>query len=343
MLELLKDLCVLDGVSGFEDEVREDILKRITPLASEIKTDSIGNVIAYKKGKKQINQTIMLASHMDEVGFIIKKITDEGMLKFGFCGGIDRRVVIGKRVRIGEKKLKGVIGIKAIHLIDQDERKSVPKTEDLYIDIGAQSKKEAEELVSLGDYAAFDSEFSRFGDGFIRTKAIDDRIGCAVLIKLMELELPVDMVFTFTVQEETGLRGATVAAHRVKPDYCLILEGTTAADLPFVDDMKKVCKLNGGPVIPFMDSGTIYNQELCRYLIRLAEKNNVPWQTKKYISGGTDAGKIHVSGPGVKTCALAVPVRYLHSANSVASISDCEKMLLLAKHFIENAEDIIHA
>ncbi len=343
MLELLKELCDLDGVSGFEDTVREYIAGRIAPYASDVTTDSIGNLIAYKKGRKRADKTVMLAAHMDEVGLIIKRITDEGMLKFGFCGGVDRRVVFGKRVRVGERKIPGVIGIKAVHLTEEEERKKVPKTEELYIDIGAKTKKEAQELVSLGDFGAFDSEFSRLGDGFIKAKAIDDRIGCAVLIKLMEMDLPIDMVFTFTAQEETGLRGASIAANRVMPDYCVVLEGTTASDLPFVDKMKEVCALAAGPVIPFMDGRTIYDRGLFGMLTHLATENNIPWQTKRYIAGGTDAGSIHLSGSGVKTCALALPVRYLHSAASVASVSDCENMLALSRHFIENVEDMINA
>ncbi|MDP4108730.1 MAG: M42 family metallopeptidase [Bacillota bacterium] len=339
MLNLLKTLCEIDGVSGFEDDVRDFIISRISGLASEITVDSIGNIIAVKKGRQRAKRTLMLAAHMDEVGMIVKRITDEGMLGFGFCGGVDRRVVFGKRVRVGDRKIPGVIGVKAVHLTNEEERKNVPKTDDLYIDIGAQTKKAAEELVSLGDYAAFDSEFSLFGEGYIKSKAIDDRIGCAVLINLMEMDLPCDTAFAFTAQEETGLRGATIAANRIEPDHCLVLEGTTAADIAFVDKVKTVCRLSMGPVIPFMDGATIYDREICSRLIRIADEHGIKWQTKQYISGGTDAGIIHRSGSGVKTGALAAPVRYLHSGASVASVSDCENMLRLAKLFMEDMQN----
>lgn len=167
---------------------------------------------------------------MDEVGVIIKKITEDGMLKFGFVGGVDPRVVIGRPVRFGD--VPGVIGIKAVHLTTAAERRTMPKTKNLYIDIGATSRAAAEKLVSLGDYGVFDSAVVEFGDGLIKAKAIDDRVGCAALgSRLLEDEPPVDTWFCFTVQEETGLRGAASMAFALDPGFAMVLEGTTAADL----------------------------------------------------------------------------------------------------------------
>ena len=177
MIELMKQLCALPGPSGCEDAVREFVLEKVKPFADEMKTDAIGNIMVFRKGKKALERPVVLCAHMDEVGVIIKKITDDGMLKFGFVGGVDPRVVIGRPVRFGD--VQGVIGIKAVHLTTAAERRTMPKTKDLYIDIGAASKAAAEDKVSLGDYGVFDSAVVEFGDGLIKAKAIDDRVGCA--------------------------------------------------------------------------------------------------------------------------------------------------------------------
>ena len=215
MLETLKTLCYLSGPSGYEDEVRDYILERVMPHADEVMTDSMGNLIVTKKGRVAPTKKIMLCAHMDEVGIIITGIDDDGYLRFDFLGGVDRRVVIGKRVYIGKNRIPGVIGIKAYHLVDKEEEKSVPKREEMYVDIGAASKDEAEGLVPLGDYGVFDDSVYEFGEGFIKAKALDDRVGCAYMIKLLESELPCDCTFAFTVQEEIGTRGAKVVANRI--------------------------------------------------------------------------------------------------------------------------------
>ena len=229
MIELMKELCALPGPSGCEDAVRAFVLKRVKPFADEIRTDAIGNVMVFRKGRKALDRPVALCAHMDEVGVIIKKITEDGMLKFGFVGGVDPRVVIGRPVRFGD--VPGVIGIKAVHLTTAAERRTMPKTKNLYIDIGATSRAAAEKLVSLGDYGVFDSAATEFGDGLIKAKAIDDRVGCAALLRLLEDEPPVDTWFCFTVQEETGLRGAASMAFALDPGFAMVLEGTTAADL----------------------------------------------------------------------------------------------------------------
>ncbi len=337
MLDTLKTLCTLNGVSGWEDSVADFIYNEAAPYATEIERDSIGNIFVVKKGKKTPTKPLMVCAHMDEVGLIIKSITEDGYLKFGFIGGVDRRVVIGKRVMVAGK-YPGLIGVKAVHLSTKDERKSVPKTQELYIDIGATSKEQAEKLVSLGDYASFDSKYYTFGDGFVKAKALDDRIGCAVMLSLLKEELPYDTHFVFTVQEEVGLRGATVAAHRIAPYAALVLEGTTAADIPKMEGAQQVCNLGGGPVIGCMDRSTIYDKEYLTKMCALAEENSIPWQTKKLVAGGTDAGIIHKSALGVRTTSISAPIRYIHSPASVACISDIEDMLKLARLFLLNWE-----
>ncbi len=333
MIELMKELCALPGPSGCEDAVREFVLKKVKPFADEIRTDAIGNVMVFRRGRKALDRPVVVCAHMDEVGVIIKKITDDGMLKFGFVGGVDPRVVIGRPVRFGD--VPGVIGIKAVHLTTAAERRTMPKTKDLYIDIGATSKAAAEKLVSLGDYGVFDSRVVEFGDGLIKAKAIDDRVGCAALLKLIEDEPPIDTWFCFTVQEEVGLRGAASMAFALDPGFAMVLEGTTAADLAEVKGADAVCRVRGGVVLPFMDGATIYDAALFELLRDACIKRGIPWQTKTRVAGGTDAGRIHKSRAGVRVCAAAAPVRYIHSPSSVAAKADCEAVLAAARAFLE--------
>ena len=333
MIELMKQLCALPGPSGCEDAVREFVIEKVKPFADEMKTDAIGNIMVFRKGKKALERPVVLCAHMDEVGVIIKKITDDGILKFGFVGGVDPRVVIGRPVRFGD--VQGVIGIKAVHLTTAAERRTMPKTKDLYIDIGAASKAAAEDKVSLGDYGVFDSAVVEFGDGLIKAKAIDDRVGCAALLKLIEDEPPIDTWFCFTVQEETGLRGAASMAFALDPGFAMVLEGTTAADLAEVKGADAVCRVRGGVVLPFMDGATIYDAALFELLRDACTKRGIPWQTKTRVAGGTDAGRIHRSRAGVRVCAAAAPVRYIHSPSSVAAKADCEAVLAAARAFLE--------
>lgn len=333
MLDLLKTLCALPGPSGAEDLVRDFIRTEAAPHADDIRTDAMGNLMVLRKGVKRLAKPVMLAAHMDEVGVIIKRVTDEGMVKFGFVGGVDPRVVIGRRVRFGDTL--GIIGIKAVHLTTAAERKRMPDVKDLYIDIGAGSKTEALGRVALGDYGVFDADIVEFGDGLLKAKAIDDRLGCAVLLTLLREQPPLDTWFVFTVQEEVGLRGSATAAYALDPDFCLIVESTTAADLAEVPAHKQVCALRKGPVLPFMDRGTIYDAELFDLLRNAANARGIAWQTKHMVAGGTDAGRIHKSRAGVRTVGVAAPVRYIHSPVSVAAVSDMQGVLALAKAFLE--------
>jgi len=334
MVDTLKTLCTLSGVSSFEDEVRNYIKDRVSPHADQVRVDAMGSLIVFKKGTKHAPNKLMLCAHMDEVGLIVKGITDEGYLKFGCVGGIDRRVLLGKRVALGEKRRTGIIGLKAIHMTTPEERKKVPKLEDYYIDIGAKDKESAEKMVDVGDCGVFVSDAVEFGDGMLKAKAIDDRVGCAVLVKLLEEELPMDCTFVFTVQEEVGTRGAFGAAFSVTPETALILEGTTAADNPSLEEHCQVCWPGRGPVISWMDSGTIYDRGLFELLRDLAEQNGLPWQMKHYLSGGTDAKAVQRTKAGVRVAGISAAVRYLHAPSSVASIRDAKQMLTLARLFI---------
>ena len=336
MLNTVKTLCALSGVSSCEDEVRSFLMEQAKPYADEMRVDAMGSLIIFKKGAKSTWNKLMLCAHMDEVGIIIKNITDEGYLKFGCVGGIDRRVLIGKKLLIGPKKVRGIIGLKAYHLVSAEEEKRTPKLEEFYIDIGAKDKEAAEALVEQGDIGVFDSDCMEFGDGMLKAKAIDDRVGCAVLLELLKRDLPMDCTFAFTVQEEVGTRGAFGAAFSVTPEIALILEGTTAADSPAMEPHRQVCAPGKGPVIPFMDGGSIYDRKLFEQLRDIAEANQIPWQTKHYISGGTDAGAIQRTKSGIRVCAISAAVRYLHAPASVASIKDFDNMLKLAALFIDS-------
>ena len=333
--EILKELCALPGVSGNEGPVREYIAARVKPCAKEMTTDSMGNLLVRASGARAPKQSVMLAAHMDEVGIIVTGYTEDGGLRFDFVGGVDRRVVIGKRVSVGDKRLPGVIALKAIHLTDEGERKKVPPTKSLAVDIGCRSAEEAKKLVSLGDTGCFDDHIVEFGGGFLRAKAIDDRIGCAVMIALLEQGLPVDCSLAFTVQEEVGTRGASAAAFRLRPELALILEGTTAADLPSQKGNEKVCAPGKGPVIPFMDGGTIYDRGLFRELTALAEEKGIPWQTKTWISGGTDASVIQKTAAGARVAAVSAAVRHIHSPSCVGSTEDFENIYRLVRAYLE--------
>lgn len=315
----LKELCLINGASGDETRVREYILSRIS--ADEIIVDNLGNLIVFKKGKKRAKNKIMFSAHMDEVGFMITHISEDGFLSFGEVGGINPSVVLGRGVRL-ESGASGVIGTKAVHRQTAEERKSFPAISELYIDIGAKNRDEAERFAPLGSYAYFDDDFFTFGDGFVKGKAIDDRAGCLIMMNMINGEPEYDAWYAFTVQEEVGTRGAAAAAFSVAPDIAFVLESTTACDIAGVSGAKKVCELGKGAVVSYMDNGAIYDRELYSLALKTALDNEIPVQTKTLIAGGNDSRSIHVSRGGVRTCAISVPCRYLHSPSCV--IKECD-------------------
>lgn len=334
MIELLKELCLINGISGDEEKVRDYIIEQIKDFC-EYEIDNLGSIIAFKKGAKTPDRRIMVSAHMDEVGFIVNYINDDGSLEFTSVGGVDPSVVMGKRVSVGEKEINGVVGSAAVHNISKSDREKAPKLSSLCVDIGAKSREEASKLVRLGDSVYFESEFLRLGDNKIMSKAIDDRFGCAVMIKLLQSELEYDTYFTFVVQEEIGLRGARAAAYTVNPDVAVVIEATTASDIPSAEGEKKVCLLGNGPVVSFMDRATIYSKELYDLAFDTAKEINVKCQTKTMIAGGNDAGAIHTSGGGVKTIAVSLPCRYIHSPSSVADVRDIEDSYRLIEEIIK--------
>ena len=333
---MLKDLCLLNGTSGDEGLVREYIIKQIKDYC-DLEIDNLGSVIAFKKGNKKSNKIVMLAAHMDEVGFVVTYITDDGYLKFSPVGGVDARVVIDRVVKINN--IKGVIGSKAVHLLSSKEKNNAPIYDDLFIDIGAKNKEEALKYVSLGDYVYFESDYLEFGEGYIKAKALDDRIGCLLLIEMIKSDLEYDTYFCFNVQEEVGLRGSTCTSYDVQSDISVILESTTAADLCEVSGDKRCCVLGEGPVVSFMDGRTVYDKELFKLSFDLAKENNIKIQTKTTIAGGNDAGAIQTSGKGSKVIAVSLPCRYIHSAASVVKLSDIDETRKLLKAILTKIYD----
>ena len=268
---------------------------------------------------------------MDEVGFIVTYIRPDGTLSFDTVGGIDPSVIIGRQVRVGKERISGVIGSTAVHNLSKEQRDTAPSVDSLYIDIGAENKEEAQKYVSQGDCVYYDSEFIDLGEKRIKAKAIDDRAGCAMMIEMIHEDLEYDTGFVFNVQEEIGLRGSTASAFAVDPDFAIVLESTTAADIDGASGAKRVCEVGKGPVVSFMDRSTMYDKELYRLAFDTAKELGIPCQTKTMIAGGNDAGAIHKSGSGVRTIAVSLPCRYLHSPSSVIELADLENSYTLVK------------
>lgn len=333
MMELIKTLSTLPGVSGCEEAVRYEILNRIEGHCI-YRVDALGNILAFKKGRRTPPQTRMFSAHMDEVGLIITYIEEDGLLRFATVGGIDSQVLTGKAVKIGD--MFGVIGTKAMHQKSAEERGQAALVAQMYIDIGATSRQDAMESVALGDRAVFTASFGEFGEGFLQGKALDDRAGCALLIKLIESELEYDTHFVFTVQEETGTVGATTAATQISPALAFIVETTTACDIPDTPNNRKVCELGLGPVLSFMDKGTVYDEKLYKQTLALAEAKKIRCQTKQGVFGGNESRAIQTSGCGVRVLAVSLPCRYLHSQSCVLQKSDIMEMEQLLKAMAEH-------
>lgn len=327
LFNLLERLCQCDGPSGNEDAVREMVLSEIAGYC-DARVDRMGNIIAFKKGRKPAAKRVMLDAHMDEVGVIVTGITESGLLRFEAIGGIEVEALISKRVRF--QKAVGVIGMKPIHQSTSQERESMPSPDALYIDIGAENKKDAQNYVRPGEIGAFMGGFQKLSDHAFKAKAIDDRVGCAVLITLLQQESEYDFYATFTVGEELGCRGAKTAAFTVAPEFAVVLEATTAADLHGVPEEHGVCQGKKGAVVSFMDRATQYDRELFELALQTAKEKQIAVQTKRAVAGGNNAGAISLSGNGVRTVALSLPCRYLHSASSVAFYDDVQALADLA-------------
>lgn len=331
MFQTIKKLCEIDGISGRETLVANEIMAQIAGIADTAQIDNLGNVIAFKRGKMSPKNKVMLSAHTDEVGMIAVAVTDEGLIRFATVGGINPKVILGRRVRVGDKKIQGVIGTKAIHMIEAEDRSKAVSADKLLIDIGAVDRADALKHIALGDSISFVGDYKEVGANSIIAKAIDDRAGCAILIEIMKSELEFDCYFAFSTQEEIGLRGATVAAHSIAPDIAIVVETTASGDVSGVKGEKRVSVVGEGAVISYMDHHTIYDKGLFDLAFELAAQNAIKVQTKTMISGGNDAGAIHISGKGVRTIAVSIPSKYIHSPSNMVDKSDVAAVCAISR------------
>lgn len=331
MLDTIKALCAIGGISGDEDKVRSYIEKELRPYC-ELETDKLGNLIAYKKGAKPTDKRIMLSAHMDEVGLIITGIQENGTLRFATVGGIDVSVLLARHVMIGD--VVGIIDVKPVHLLTAEEKKILPKIEELYIDIGAVSKEEALKLVSIGQAAVFRRNFREMA-GVISSPALDDRAGCAMLMELAKSELAYDVSLVFTTQEETGGAGAAVAAYTLEPDYSIVVETTTAGDIYGTEGSRRVCSMGKGPVLSFMDKGTVYDRQFLDTAVNIAKEKDIPFQLKEGVYGGNESRRTQTAGKGARVLGLSLPCRYIHSAVCSLKTEDLAPSVELLKAIIE--------
>lgn len=339
---ILKELSEAAGVSGKEEAVRQIILKAIEGHADSIRIDPLGSVTAIKKGKRSKGRPrVMLAAHMDEIGFMVTGFESDGLIRFTNIGGIDDRILPGLRVRIGENLIPGVIIWTPIH---KNNDQNVVKLSNLRIDIGTNGKDGTNGKVKRGDYIVFDSYYAEMSPKILRGKAFDDRVGCSLLVDVLQGgPYPVDVLAAFTVQEEIGLRGAKVAAQTLDPDVAFALEGTTAHDLPNPsgnpDDEEEpnpVTKLGSGSALTVMDSSVIADPRLLRFLRQTAEANQIPYQLKTAPGGGTDAGSIHRANAGIPSAVISVPCRYIHSPTALLNRDDYDNTLRLIQAALNN-------
>lgn len=332
---LLERLSNARGVSGNESEVRELIIEAVRSHVDEYRVDSMGNLIVLKRASSPVKRRgalrVMLAAHMDEVGLMIDHVESDGRLRFAKVGSIEDSILPSKIFLIGEMKTPGVIGLKPIHKAAPGETDKTIKSDELSLDIGAKSKDDALGLVHLGDYASFASDFSLFGDGLVRGKALDDRAGCALVIELMTDEYPFDLYGVFTTQEEVGARGARVVAHSLGPDAAIVIESTVCDDSPKEKDLSPTTRLGDGPAVTVADRSLIADKRLVKLLFTTAEESNIPIQAKQPLIGSTDAGRLHLSGEGVPSVVVSVPTRYIHSPAAVLSLRDYDYTLQLVQ------------
>ncbi|HDN83668.1 MAG TPA: M42 family peptidase [Candidatus Altiarchaeales archaeon] len=340
-MNLLKSLCLASGISGFEDEVAKLIKSSLQKSCKEVRVDALGNVIGIKgKGKKKI----MLAAHMDEIGLMVKHIDDNGFISFVKIGGIDDRTLLNQRVIIKTKKgdVRGVIGAKPPHLQKEEERNKVIKHNELFIDIGAKNKKDAEKKVSVGDPIIFEPNFGKLSNNVFYGKAIDNRLGCYIMLEVMN-RLPADIGLKIyavaTSQEEIGLKGARVSAFGIDPDYAFVIDTTISGDTPHIKPQESSLRIGKGPAITITEAsgrGVVTHPKLRELLIRVAKKNRIPYQIDVLEGGMTDAAIIYITKSGIPSAVISVACRYIHSATGVFDMRDVNYAIkLLTKTILE--------
>ncbi len=332
-MHFLKELTNLDGVSGNEEKIREFIIKHLKKYSDNMYIDPMGNLVVQRDGKGKRN---VFMAHMDEVGIMVTKINDDGTLSFSRVGGIVPEVLIGKKFRNG--KIKGVIGIKPIHL--RKKYTAIPDIKDMVLDIGVSKREQAEEKVKIGDYFVFDTNFVQINRNRFITKAIDDRAGCAAIMDLFidKSLFRKSLTAIFTVQEEIGTRGALGIVDYLDMDRAYIVEGTGCGDFPVYGEKRDLPKYPGlgkGPVITIMDASFIIDKKHLQNIENVAQKANIPYQYKRPGVGGTDAKVTEKSKGGVLSSVIAMPARYIHSPYQIGDMKDYDNTMKLLKEILK--------
>ncbi|HSK68702.1 MAG TPA: M42 family peptidase [Candidatus Limnocylindria bacterium] len=331
----LRRLVEAFGPSGCEGEVRGLLREEARKYCEDVRVDRMGNLICRKPARDPEKPRVVVTAHMDEVGFIVTGYAEDGLLRFKPVGGVDPRVVVSKWLRLGDERIPGIVGAMAIHLQTAADREKVLEYDQLFIDVGAKDKAEAERLCPLGTYAVFDTPYMEMGDGFVSAKALDDRVGCHSLLEVLRHgDYAGELVCAFVTQEETGLRGSRAAAYTLQPDIAIALEGTAANDLGDVKPAHQVCVPGEGVAVSFMDHASIADRGLFDALLRVAREAGIPCQVKRGMTGGNDAGSFRLGGAGSRTCVLSVPCRYIHSGVSMAKLTDVKAQADLVKAWL---------
>ena len=332
----LKTLTEINAPAGHEQPIRRVLIDELKAKGFNPYIDRMGNVIVVKEGNGAApRKRVMVSAHMDEVGLIVTGHTDGGFLKVNQAGGIDPRVLISKRVVVGDDNIPGVIGAVAIHLQSAADRARVMGYRDIAVDIGAMDKKEAERKAPIGTYISFDTPYVEYGEGYACGKAFDDRVGCWTILRLLDEELPCDLIAAFVSEEEVGCRGASGAAFSQEPDIGIVLEGTTCNDLGDIPEVAQVCKTGEGVAVSFMDGSSIANRDLFKKALEVGEKEGIACQVKASVSGGNDGGIIQRAREGIPVVVLSVPCRYIHSPSTVVKLSDVEAQFELCRALLK--------
>lgn len=331
---LLKEIAEVAGAPGHEQRIREVVLREIKPLVDEVTIDNMGNVYAIKKGKE--NKRVMIGAHMDEIGFMVTHIDDKGFVRFHTLGGFDPKTLTAQRVIIhGKKDVIGVMGSKPIHVMSPEERTKLPKTTDFFIDLGM-NKEEVEKIVSIGDPITRERGLIEMGN-CVNCKSLDNRLAVFILIETLKnlkgKEVPYDIYGVFTVQEEVGIRGANVAALEIKPDFGFGLDTTIAFDVPGAKPEEIITSLGDGTAIKIMDSSTICDYRMIKYMEGVAKKHNIKYQKEILTAGGTDTAGIQRMNPGGAIAgAISIPTRHIHQVIEMADKDDIKGSVDLLTH-----------
>lgn len=337
---LLKKICETPGAPGFEREIRNMVINEVERYVDEVKIDNLGNVFAIKRTTTGGEKKVMAAAHLDEIGFVVTHLEEGGFLRFHTLGGFDPKALTAQRVKIhGKQVVPGVMGAKPIHVMSPEERNKMPKSTDYFIDTGM-SKAELEKLVKVGDSITWERELVEMGE-CVNCKSIDNRVSVFILIETLKAlkTIPYDFYAVFTVQEEVGLRGASVSAHQINPDFGIALDTTIAYDVPGAQEHEKITRLGKGAAIKVMDSSVICDYRMVEFLKQTADNNDIPWQPEILTAGGTDTASVQRMGKnGSISGAISVPTRHLHQVIEMAHKGDIENCILLLTRSLENID-----